>query len=130
MDSVMDRIRRSVAQRGYWGTLQLCMVTLAWAIFPRFRSTEIRRRQTDVEFDRKYGVETGGVYRPKAEDVIGANWAYGGNYQAIEPSSFLEVIGALRIPFEEFTFIDFGSGKGRSLLLASLFPFKRVIGVE
>ena len=27
-------------------------------------------------------------------------------------------------------FIDFGSGKGRALLLASEFPFKRVVGVE
>jgi len=28
------------------------------------------------------------------------------------------------------TFVDFGSGKGRVLLLASQFPFRRVIGVE
>lgn len=34
--------------------------------------------------------------------------------------------GALR----DFTFIDLGSGKGRVLLMASDYPFKRIIGVE
>ena len=28
------------------------------------------------------------------------------------------------------TFIDLGSGKGRAVLLASLYPFRRVVGVE
>ena len=31
---------------------------------------------------------------------------------------------------EEFTFIDLGSGKGRTLLMASDYPFRRIIGVE
>lgn len=30
----------------------------------------------------------------------------------------------------EYTFIDIGSGKGRTLLLASDYPFRRIIGVE
>jgi predicted RNA methylase len=30
----------------------------------------------------------------------------------------------------DFTFIDLGSGKGRVLLMASDYPFKRIIGVE
>jgi tRNA1(Val) A37 N6-methylase TrmN6 len=34
------------------------------------------------------------------------------------------------IPYQEFTFIDFGSGKGRALLLAAEFPFQRIVGVE
>jgi hypothetical protein len=36
----------------------------------------------------------------------------------------------LPISFEDFTFIDIGSGKGRTLLLASEFPFLRIIGIE
>ncbi len=34
------------------------------------------------------------------------------------------------IRYEDFTFIDLGAGKGRVLLVASRFPFKRLIGVE
>ena len=34
------------------------------------------------------------------------------------------------IAFEDYTFVDFGSGKGRALLRASEYPFKRILGLE
>jgi len=37
---------------------------------------------------------------------------------------------AVRIDPREYLFIDFGSGKGRALVLAARYGFKRVIGVE
>jgi hypothetical protein len=40
------------------------------------------------------------------------------------------VLSCLDIACEEYTFIDYGSGKGRALLLASEYPFKRIIGLE
>jgi len=39
-------------------------------------------------------------------------------------------MAALSIRHEEFTFIDFGSGKGKVLLLASELPFKAIVGIE
>ncbi len=32
--------------------------------------------------------------------------------------------------FHDFVFIDLGSGKGRTLLMASDYPFRRIMGVE
>ena len=32
--------------------------------------------------------------------------------------------------FRDFIFIDLGSGKGRALLMASDYPFRRIVGVE
>jgi SAM-dependent methyltransferase len=32
--------------------------------------------------------------------------------------------------FRDFTFIDLGSGKGRTLLMAADYPFRRIVGVE
>jgi hypothetical protein len=32
--------------------------------------------------------------------------------------------------FQDFVFIDLGSGKGRTLLMASDYPFRRILGVE
>jgi SAM-dependent methyltransferase len=32
--------------------------------------------------------------------------------------------------FEDFVFIDFGSGQGRTLLLASEYGFRRIVGLE
>ncbi|HVO60020.1 MAG TPA: class I SAM-dependent methyltransferase, partial [Terriglobales bacterium] len=34
------------------------------------------------------------------------------------------------IDYSQFTFIDLGSGKGRTLLMASEYPFHRILGVE
>ena len=51
-------------------------------------------------------------------------------YQPTEPTLFHEMMAALPIDFREFTFIDIGSGKGRTLLLAAEYPFRKIIGVE
>jgi SAM-dependent methyltransferase len=130
MDSILDRIRKSLAQRGWIGTAKMCWVMLLAQILPAGRRREARRRQIDAEFDRQYGVDTGGVLRPKADKVVGENWALGGHYEAVEPASFADALNQVQLPLADFTFIDFGSGKGRTLLLASEFPFKRIIGVE
>ena len=37
---------------------------------------------------------------------------------------------ALPIRFQDYTFIDLGSGKGRALLMAAPYAFKRIMGVE
>lgn len=130
MDSITDRIRRSIAQRGLWGTVRLCAVELGWRIVPTLRRAEAMRKAADSAFDAHYGVDTGGVFRPKPEEVVGANWALGGNYQAVDPVAFDEALNLVSLPHETFTFIDLGSGKGRTLLLAARFPFRKVIGVE
>jgi SAM-dependent methyltransferase len=37
---------------------------------------------------------------------------------------------SVEIEHRDFVFVDLGSGKGRTLLLASEWPFKKVVGVE
>lgn len=51
-------------------------------------------------------------------------------YFATEPWLFEEMMHALPIKFQDFTFVDLGSGKGRTLLMAAPHGFKRIIGVE
>jgi SAM-dependent methyltransferase len=55
-------------------------------------------------------------------------------YQPTEPALFREMLASLmssaKIDFREFIFIDIGSGKGRALLMAADYPFRRVLGVE
>jgi SAM-dependent methyltransferase len=130
MDSITDRIKRSVAQRGLWGTVQMCAVGVGWKVLPAFRRELARRAAEDAAFDAQYGVDTGGVFRPKREAVIGENWALGVQYRATDPVAFRESLSAVDIHHEDFVFLDIGSGKGRILLLAAEFPFRKVIGVE
>jgi SAM-dependent methyltransferase len=51
-------------------------------------------------------------------------------YQPTEPALFQEMMASLPIEFDQFTFIDLGSGKGRTLLMASEYPFRKIVGVE
>jgi hypothetical protein len=63
-------------------------------------------------------------------EIPSANWIYGFNYLPIDAEQFRAAISTLEIEFNDFVFIDYGSGKGRALLFAPSFPFKRIIGIE
>ena len=54
----------------------------------------------------------------------------GAPYQPSEPVLFEEMLRALALDYTQFTFVDIGSGKGRTLLMAAELGFRRVIGVE
>ncbi len=51
-------------------------------------------------------------------------------YLGIPPSTLRPALAALPIQHQEFSFIDFGCGKGRALFVAAEFPFRHVFGVE
>lgn len=51
-------------------------------------------------------------------------------YQPIDYESVVRALRPLSAECQRGTFIDYGCGKGRSLMLASFRPFRKVIGVE
>ena len=82
----------------------------------------------DAAFDRTYGTDTTG--RSKAPDLPTSTARHANMYEPT-PGHILRVALTAAVPAPEtFVFIDVGSGKGRGLLLASHFAFKRVIGIE
>lgn len=87
-----------------------------------------RLRYGDVEYDWEHQVNTTSATITTRGRLIAA--LSGAPYQPTEPGIFRRMIEELKIDYPEFTFIDLGSGKGRTLLMASLFPFRRIIGVE
>ncbi|MCX5417300.1 class I SAM-dependent methyltransferase [Streptomyces sp. NBC_00059] len=83
------------------------------------------------KFDTSFGVDTSTPF--ESWDAGEAdNFDLLNNYRySPSPTGILRaVISQVPVAHEEVTFIDFGSGKGRVLLVASEFPFKRIIGVE
>ena len=62
--------------------------------------------------------------------VNNPNQLHAARYEASDPEFFRNAIKALPIDYQNFVFIDFGSGKGRAILLATEFPFKKIVGVE
>ena len=63
-------------------------------------------------------------------NIESPNVIHGIRYQPTPTGAFRQMMNALDIPARDFVFVDFGCGKGRTLLLAADFGFKRVIGVE
>jgi SAM-dependent methyltransferase len=111
-------------------------------------STPERRRQRygDADYDWDHRVNTTSAAVGWRDRLLGV---FHSPYQPTEPALFREMMEALQrqmqtartqtdatqaslgqIGLQDFVFIDLGSGKGRTLLMASDYPFRRIVGVE
>lgn len=88
------------------------------------------RRAADSTFDVKYGTDTARWIQLNELSISSKNVAHGQFYEPTPIKLFSHAMISLKIDHGEFTFIDFGSGKARNLLLASRYPFREIIGVE
>jgi SAM-dependent methyltransferase len=93
--------------------------------------SRLRSRFGDADYDWDHRVNTtsGGVnWRDRLLGIFHSP------YQPTEPELFHEMLDALvrqtQLSFADFTFIDLGSGKGRTLLMASDYSFQGIVGVE
>jgi len=132
--TIIPRIKKSFAEQGILPSL-FRSVLLPVHLLREYRiSRKFRRNPEQSDFDLRHGVETAGDIgdRTYLSDLAipSPNWIYGKDYSGIVPERFLAAVSSLNIRLEDFTLVDFGSGKGRALLLASEFPFKRIIGAE
>jgi len=93
-------------------------------------STPGRRKQRygDIDFDWEHRVDTTSANVSRRADLLAV--LAGHRYQPSDPGLFHESIRGLEIDYRQFVFIDLGSGKGRTLLMASEYPFERILGVE
>jgi hypothetical protein len=86
-----------------------------------------RQRYGDIDYDFDFHVNTTGATVSWRDRLLGH---FLSPYQPTEPALFHEMLAALAIDFSQFTFVDLGSGKGRTLLMASDYPFRKIVGVE
>lgn len=100
----------------------------------------LRQRFGDADYDWDYRVNTTSGAVGWRDRLLGM---FHSAYQPTDPAAFHEMLDALQqtpsadhtnlgatLNFRDFTFIDLGSGKGRTLLMASDYPFRRIVGVE
>jgi hypothetical protein len=114
------------ARHGFAGTIRIVLTEL-WTFL--LDSTPSRRRQRygDIDFDWDYRVDTTSATVGWRDRLLGV---FHSAYQPTDPLFFHPMMRSLDIDFSRFTFIDLGSGKGRTLLMASEYPFHRILGVE
>lgn len=84
-------------------------------------------RISEMWNERYFSINTSEIVEPRRLGINNpeCNW-----YVPISYPSFKSVMKHIEIERGQDVFIDFGAGKGRAVVLASTFPFKRVIGVE
>src|SRR5260370_37352264 len=118
------KIRQSLKRRGLMETLR---ASIRYAPYYAGLSRFIYR---DRMFDWKYGVETRSRVSLENLNISYESKRFWRNYCPSNPVIFRTMRSLLKMKHEDFTFVDFGSGKGRAILMASELPFKRIIGIE
>jgi SAM-dependent methyltransferase len=131
---VRRRIKKSTLQYGVVATIGRCVawpaMYLGWRLV-EMSPSERRRRRLGEEFDATFDVDTErSRFSEWNADIDSPNWAEGVGYDPTPAKTVRKALGMLPIAFEEYAFIDLGSGKGRVPLVATEFPFHEVIGVE
>ena len=90
----------------------------------RFRTVAPTAVGTRNGFDERFGVVTSGY---EADPELSGE---GVPYARTPELVFEEAMRAVAADLRGFTFVDIGAGKGLALLLASRYPFQRIVGVE
>ena len=123
--------KENSARDGFFATSKQ-FISVLWEFVQESTPARRRQRYGDVEYDWDFRVDTTGATVGWRDRLLGH---FHSPYQPTEPALFHEMIESLiqaspKIDFREFTFIDIGSGKGRALLMAADYPFRRVLGIE
>jgi SAM-dependent methyltransferase len=132
--SILSSARRYwselAARRGYFAATRKLFACL-WEFARDSTPARLRRRYGDADYDWDHRVNTTSAAVGWRDRLLGTLHS---PYQPTEPGLFREMLEALRgcanLNFAEFTFLDLGSGKGRTLLMAAEYPFRRIVGVE
>lgn len=90
---------------------------------------------TQHPFDMEFGVQTSGLVAGRHLVSGHRNDGHNTAYYGVAPSVFHALLARWRrapqvAPLTAYTFLDFGAGMGRAMLLAAEHPFQNVIGVE
>jgi len=104
-----------------FGPLTASRATLAEMLSPRF---------DDQRFDRQFGTDTSGRLSVLASQLPPELREDARSYEPTPQAVMHHLLRRLPIRYEDFVFIDAGCGKGRAMLLASLYPFARIVGIE
>ena len=121
------RLREMLARHGALRTLGT-LGKGAFEIARDYLPSRRRQRYGDIDFDWDRRVDTTWSNIPLRTRI--RELLAGRAYQPSDPVIFDEIMSRLSIDCRQFTFLDLGSGKGRALLLASDYPFRRIVGVE
>lgn len=111
---------------------------LPWLKPPVSEFAARMKHETDLEnrlFDLRFGTDS---FRRATLSELGTDQKTGYDFAGwgtcpVNESFFHEMMRAARdehVDLSRFTFVDVGAGKGKALMLATEYPFRRIVGVE
>jgi SAM-dependent methyltransferase len=121
-----DFWREQAKDKGARSATSLLLHNL-WAFLRESTPEQRRQRYGDMEYDWENRVNTTSGTVGWQARLLGL---FHSPYQPTEPNLFREMMASIPVEFDQFTFVDLGSGKGRTLLMASEYPFRKIVGVE
>lgn len=125
----LSRVKRGVVGRSPTQLANAAMKTVI-ALLRQATPSAREAARRDQAFDRRWGTDTSRQIGMNALDFPTALKKGSFHYQASGAHILDETIMVAGIDPADFTFIDYGCGKGRIVLLAAAKPFARAIGVE
>ena len=111
---------RLLRERGVWGTA-------------RSGLNATRKRvlyMHDRSLDRRLGVVTCRIIGPDELTITSKNRGLGVRYEGTHSLLFRQMLAALPADLADFVLVDYGSGLGRALIVASQYNFKKIYGIE
>jgi SAM-dependent methyltransferase len=88
---------------------------------------ELLYRLVNHYYERRLGVETGGMVELPA---LGIHNNDSIEYVPIGYVALYRALDRIPLPAHGISFLDYGCGKGRALVIAGTFPFRKIAGVE
>ena len=107
--------------------LRFCWIKLAQIRFQIFLFID---RTCDWGFDVWNGIDSRGQQELEGLTLKGSHKLEATAYAPVDRKCVRHGLSSLEIDFSKYVFVDLGCGKGRAVLLASGYPFKKIIGVE
>jgi predicted RNA methylase len=137
LDLFRRGLREEAHERGWPRAVSAMIARIGEVVRDSFPDRR-RMRFGDIQYDIDHRVNTTWAnvgFRTRLREAL-----ISADYQTTDPVIFAEAMERIRsefrVPssknwtFAEFTFVDLGSGKGRVLLMAAEYDFRRIIGVE
>lgn len=117
---------RSVKERGIRDTANRSMKKIGTVLKPTYHHTV--GAYFERQFDRKWGIETAAHWdHPKNGELV---TELAERYEPTSPAVIEKIMRSLGCLTDSYLFFDIGCGKGRVLVMASTWHFKRVVGIE
>jgi SAM-dependent methyltransferase len=120
IDGTLNKLLRHLRENGFKNTAIVVVKNIRFLI----------RHLLETRFDKKFRIDTAGSIALEDLVIESHNKSRGVYYEPTPPSVFRYLLSKLNIDHREFEFIDFGCGKGRVVVLATLYPFKKITGIE